>query len=350
MCVPGCNACGDQSTGGYNWYQTQSTAGADGGPSAHFTETNCGCCGGTLAQKETCKQVCVNHHHHTTEADCARVGETLLFGACVHKLTVQTCDASMGVHDPAKHTRGTPGGELTVTANGGITRWPRRPYTRNETCTTTFNISTQVTGQETTVPVDFRSPTNNNVTCDVSSAESFTLRYASTASSATSILTTRSTMMNSVLFEPANTHGRSNGDFIKYEQNGVTAITGLATGGSYYVVNRDTGGFQLSATKGGAYIYIDGGGAGNKFSTTDERAWCVQKLQLLHPVKVLITRRTWFWPGGLAQCPEAQITPASRAECAASLTKIPGPAAPPTTGVSGVREREREREREKERD
>ena len=149
--------------------------------------------------------------------------------------------------------------------------------------------------------------------------------------------------MNSVLFEPANTHGRSNGDFIKYEQNGETAITGLATGGSYYVVNRDTGGFQLSATKGGAYIYIDGGGAGNKFSTTDERAWCVQKLQLLHPAKELITRRTWFWSGGLAQCPEAQITPASRAECAASLTKIPGPAAPPTTGVSGVREIERER-------
>ena len=86
-----------------------------------------------------------------------------------------------------------------------------------------------------------------------------------TASSAMSILTTSSVASARTRFEPANTHGRNDGDFIKYEQSGATAITGLTTGASYYVVGRDTLGFQLSATKGGAVISISGGGAGNKF-------------------------------------------------------------------------------------
>ena len=90
-----------------------------------------------------------------------------------------------------------------------------------------------------------------------------------TASSAMSILTTSSVASARTRFEPANTHGRNDGDLIKYEQSGATAITGLTTGASYYVIGRDTLGFQLSATKGGAVISISGGGAGNKFSAAD---------------------------------------------------------------------------------
>ena len=87
--------------------------------------------------------------------------------------------------------------------------------------------------------------------------------------SETSILTTSSVASARTRFEPANTHGRNDGDLIKYEQSGATAITGLTTGASYYVIGRDTLGFQLSATKGGAVISISGGGAGNKFSAAD---------------------------------------------------------------------------------
>ena len=83
--------------------------------------------------------------------------------------------------------------------------------------------------------------------------------------SETSILTTSSVASARTRFEPANTHGRNDGDLIKYEQSGATAITGLTTGASYYVIGRGEFGFQLSATKGGAVISISGGGAGNKF-------------------------------------------------------------------------------------
>ena len=89
-----------------------------------------------------------------------------------------------------------------------------------------------------------------------------------TASSATSVLTTEGVVGGRTRFA-ANTHGRNNGDFVKYDEGGASAITGLATGGSYYVIGRDTLGFQLSNIKGGAAISIGGGGAGNKFSAAD---------------------------------------------------------------------------------
>jgi len=50
VCAPGCDACG------YNWYERNWN---NGNPSTHFTNADCGCCGGTTPEKEACKIVCV---------------------------------------------------------------------------------------------------------------------------------------------------------------------------------------------------------------------------------------------------------------------------------------------------
>lgn len=52
-CVPGCKKCG------YNWYEKQWN---NGNPSSYFTNTECECCGGTQAEKETCKSACSGYN------------------------------------------------------------------------------------------------------------------------------------------------------------------------------------------------------------------------------------------------------------------------------------------------
>ena len=90
-----------------------------------------------------------------------------------------------------------------------------------------------------------------------------------------SILTTTLAMSDMVSYGVSSNWphpGTKNGDFIKYERNGATAITGLVNGESYYVVELSEYGygFKLSATKGGTAIAIGtSGSAGNRFSWPD---------------------------------------------------------------------------------
>ena len=48
-CDLGCERCG------YNWYKRNWN---NGNPTKYFRNTDCGCCGGSKAQKEVCKEVC----------------------------------------------------------------------------------------------------------------------------------------------------------------------------------------------------------------------------------------------------------------------------------------------------
>lgn len=64
-------------------------------------------------------------------------------------------------------------------------------------------------------------------------------------------------------------HGRSDGEYIGYDANGGTAIGGLTSGASYYVVGATTDTFQVSLTAGGEAIDLtsNGTGAAHEFFT-----------------------------------------------------------------------------------
>jgi hypothetical protein len=61
-------------------------------------------------------------------------------------------------------------------------------------------------------------------------------------------------------------HGRNNGDILLYTA-GTAAIAGLTSGNYYYVVNKTTNDFQLSATLGGSAINLTGTGTGSQTFT-----------------------------------------------------------------------------------
>jgi hypothetical protein len=61
-------------------------------------------------------------------------------------------------------------------------------------------------------------------------------------------------------------HGFENGDLLLYTA-GTAAITGLTTATYYYVVNKATDDFQVSATSGGSAINLTGTGTGSQTFT-----------------------------------------------------------------------------------
>merc|ERR1711871_1511423 len=72
------------------------------------------------------------------------------------------------------------------------------------------------------------------------------------------------TSTNTIKFDA---HGLSDGDSVQYNNGGGTAITGLTHGTNYFVVNKDTNTFKLSASSGGSAIALSGQGNDNQYFT-----------------------------------------------------------------------------------
>lgn len=64
----------------------------------------------------------------------------------------------------------------------------------------------------------------------------------------------------------ATAHGQENGQMLLYTE-GAAAIGNLTTGNYYYVVNKATDTFQVSATEGGGAIDLTGTGTGTQTFT-----------------------------------------------------------------------------------
>ena len=72
------------------------------------------------------------------------------------------------------------------------------------------------------------------------------------------------TSTNTIKFDA---HGLSDGDSVQYNNGGGTAITGLTHGTNYFVVNKATNTFKLSASSGGSAIALSGQGNDNQYFT-----------------------------------------------------------------------------------